>query len=39
MIELTEEQRQQVRQASGEAARAIDPDTKQEYVLIRAELY
>src|SRR5207302_2441155 len=39
MIELTEEQRQEMRQANGEAPRAIDPDTKQEYVLIRAELY
>ena len=39
MIELTAEQRQEVRQANGEAPRAIDPDTKQEYVLIRAELY
>src|SRR5205814_7121195 len=39
MIELTEQQRQEVRQANGEAARAIDPGTKQEYVLIRVELY
>ena len=36
MIELTEEQRQEVRQANGEATRAIDPESKQEYVLIRA---
>src|SRR5437870_2406926 len=39
MIELTEEQRQEVSQANGEATRAIDPESKQEYVLIRAELY
>ena len=39
MTELTEEQRQEVRQANGKATRAIDPESKQEYVLIRAELY
>ena len=39
MIELTAEQRQEVRQANGDGTRAIDPETKQEYVLVRAELY
>lgn len=38
MIELTEEQRQEIREA-GEPFYLTDPDTKQEYVLLRAESY
>jgi len=37
MIQLTEEQRQQLDGA--EPARAVDPLTKEEYVLVKAELY
>jgi hypothetical protein len=37
MFELTTEQRQELR--GPEPARAFDPDTKEEYVLLRADLY
>lgn len=37
MIELTQEQRQEL--AGPEPARAIDPETKETYVLVRAEVY
>ncbi len=37
MIELTQEQRQEL--AKSDPARAIDPQTKETYVLVRAELY
>jgi hypothetical protein len=39
MATLTAEQRDLVKQSSGEPVRLIDPDTKQEYVLMRAEAY
>lgn len=39
MIELTPEQRREVREANGDVVRALDPDTRQEYVLVRAEFY
>jgi hypothetical protein len=39
MIELTAEQHQALVANGTEPARAIDPATKAEYVLIRADLY
>jgi hypothetical protein len=39
MIELTEQQRREVKEANGDAVRAFDPESKQEYVLLRAEAY
>jgi hypothetical protein len=39
MTILSPEQRDLVRQSSGEAVRLVDPDTRQEYVLMRAEIY
>jgi len=39
MIELTEQQRREVKEANGHAVRAVDPESKQEYVLLRAEAY
>jgi hypothetical protein len=39
MVELTAEQRQMLRQANGGHARLVDPETRQEYVVIRAETY
>ncbi len=39
MIELTEQQRREVKEANGDAVRAVDPESKQEYVLLRAEAY
>ncbi|HEY1375809.1 MAG TPA: hypothetical protein VGF55_03410 [Gemmataceae bacterium] len=38
MIELTEEQRREVRHADG-PVRLTDPDTKAEYVVLKAEVY
>jgi hypothetical protein len=38
-LQLTEEERRLVRQGNGEPVRLTDPETKQEYVLLRAELY
>jgi hypothetical protein len=38
MIELTEEQRREVRRADG-PVRVTDPDTKAEYVVLKAEFY
>jgi hypothetical protein len=37
MFELTPDQRAELRRP--EPARAIDPETKQEYVLVRADIY
>ena len=39
MIELTEQQRREVRGAGEAPIRLTDPDTKAEYVVLRAELY
>jgi len=39
MIELTPEQRRELKEMNGVAVRAVDPDTHQEYVLVRAEIY
>jgi hypothetical protein len=36
---LTVEQRALLQQAGGEVLRLIDPDTNQQYVLVRADLY
>jgi hypothetical protein len=38
MIELTEAQRQELK-GNGEHARLLDPATRTEYVLVRADLY
>jgi hypothetical protein len=38
-MELTEEQRQRMREANGEPIVLIDPETNQRYVLLRADLY
>jgi hypothetical protein len=37
MIELSQEQRQEL--SGPEPARAMDPETKETYVLVRAEVY
>jgi hypothetical protein len=39
MATLTTEQRTLLQQAGGEVLRLIDPDTDQQYVLLRAEVY
>lgn len=39
MIELTEEQRRELRGAGEAPVRLVDPETKQEYVAVRAEVY
>jgi hypothetical protein len=39
MIEFTPEQRRELKATNGTAGRAIDPDTGQEYILVRAEVY
>lgn len=39
MIELTKEQRQEVRQLNGSEIRLHDPETRQDYVLVRADVY
>ncbi len=39
MTELTTEQRRLLQEASGQPFRLIDPDTKQQYMLVRAEVY
>jgi hypothetical protein len=39
MIELTEQQRQELKRAPNAAIRVTDPDTNQEYVLVRREVY
>jgi hypothetical protein len=39
MATLTVEQRNLLKQASGEPLRLVDPDTNQEYVLLPADLY
>ena len=39
MLELTEEQRRELKGSNGEVIRVFDPETKQEYVLLRAETY
>lgn len=39
MIELTEQQRLEVRNACPKPVRITDPDTHEEYVVLKAELY
>jgi hypothetical protein len=39
MAVLTVEQRQLVKQSGGEPVALVDPDTNQEYVLLRTEVY
>jgi hypothetical protein len=39
MLELTAEQRQAIAANGAQPARAIDPATQAEYVLLRAEIY
>jgi hypothetical protein len=39
MIELTHEQRREVRDAGEAPVRLTDPETKAEYVVLKAELY
>jgi hypothetical protein len=39
MIELTQQQRQELRGANGGAVHVTDPDTNQEYILVRREVY
>src|ERR1700687_5083891 len=39
MIELTAQQRQELTRANGNAVRITDPDSGQEYVILRAEVY
>ena len=38
MIELTQEQRQQIRQANGAEVRFRDPEADREYVILPAEI-
>jgi hypothetical protein len=38
-LQLTEEERREVRLANEGPVRLTDPETKQEYVLLRAEVY
>jgi len=38
-LQLTEEEKRELRQTNGKPVRLTDPETKQEYVLIRAEAY
>ena len=39
MTSLTQEQRQLVEQAGGEPVRLADAETRQEYVILRADIY
>jgi hypothetical protein len=39
MIELSQQQRQELREHSSMEMRVRDPETHQEYVLVRAEVY
>jgi hypothetical protein len=39
MIELTNQQRQELKQTTASEIRVADPETGQEYVLIRADVY
>jgi hypothetical protein len=39
MIELSTEQRRVLKEASGELVRALDPDTRREYVMVPAEIF
>jgi len=39
MIELTAQQRQELARTNGSEVRIADPDTGQEYVILRAEVY
>jgi hypothetical protein len=39
MAQLTEEQRRELGAARDQPLRLIDPDTNQEYVLVRADIY
>ena len=38
-LQLTEEEKRQVRLANGKPVRLTDPENSQEYVLLRAEVY
>ncbi len=38
-LQITEEERREVRLANGKPVRLTDPETKQEFVLLRAEVY
>jgi hypothetical protein len=38
-LQLTEEERREVRRANREPVRLTDPETQQEYVLLPAEVY
>ena len=38
-LHLTDGERREMRQANGPPIRLIDPETKQQYVLLRAEVY
>jgi hypothetical protein len=39
MLELTEDQRQQVKRANGEPIRLFDPETNRTFVLVPEEVY
>ena len=39
MIELTDQQQRELRQTNGNGVRVADPETGQEYVILRAEVY
>jgi hypothetical protein len=39
MLELTDQQRQELRRTNKTEVRLADPDTGQEYVIVRAEVY
>ncbi len=39
MIELSDEQSRALREANGGTVRALDPATREQYVLVKAELY
>src|SRR5436305_14391764 len=39
MIELTESEREALKNANGKVVRLVDPSTKQEYVLVQAEAF
>jgi hypothetical protein len=39
MLELTEQQRRELRESNGREIRVCDPDSHKEYVLLNAEVY
>lgn len=39
MIELTQEQRQEIRKCTNEPVRLTDPDTQEEYIVVKAAVY